>query len=68
MKKESIFKKILVGSGYLLLALVLTILIFILIVNSSSKENDSIVKAQDSESYFRNINPKFVVDFIERIY
>jgi len=68
MKKESIFKKILVGSGYLLLALVLTILIFILIVNSSSKENDSIVKAQDSESYFRNINPKFVVDFIDNEY
>lgn len=68
MKKESKFKKFCICIGYLLLILVCILGIYFLISASSSRENDNIVKAQDSETYFRNVNPNFVVDFVNNEY
>jgi hypothetical protein len=68
MKKESEFKKFLVCTGYFLIALFLVFSLFYLIVETSSKENSRIVQAADNNSYFRNENPSFTVDFINNEY
>ncbi len=68
MKKENIFKKFLICTTYLVLAILCILGIFFLIYHSSSRENDSIVRAQDSSTYLRSINPKFLVDFVNDEY
>lgn len=68
MKKKSAIKKILSCIGYVLIAIFLLASISILIQKSSSRENGSIVKAQDSDTYFKNSNPKFSVDFVNGEY
>ena len=68
MGKRGTLKKILIYTIYSLLALICIFFIFILIYNSSSRENDNIVKAQDSDSYFRSENPSFLVDFVNGEY
>lgn len=61
-------RKILVCTGYILLGGFLTFGIFLLIQKTSSRENGTIVQAKDSESYFRNVNPNFTIDFVNSEY
>lgn len=61
MSKKVIFKKVLICTKYLVLISLCILGIFFLIYETSAKESDNIVMAKDS--YFRNINPKFLVDF-----
>ncbi len=68
MKNMGSLKKILVCTMYFVLTLVCIIGIYILISKTSNKENDSIVQAQDSNTYFRNVNPKFLIDFVNNEY
>ena len=68
MKKENTFKKILVCTTYLVLAIVCILGVFFLIYKSSNRENDNIVRAQDSGTYLRSVNPKFLVDFVNDEY
>jgi hypothetical protein len=68
MKKENTFKKILVCTTYLVLAIVCIFGVFFLIYKSSNRENDNIVRAQDSGTYLRSVNPKFLVDFVNDEY
>lgn len=68
MRKESKLKKVVVCTAYLLLTIVGILSIFILISMTSNKVNDSIVRAQDSDMYFRNVNPRFLVDFVNNEY
>ncbi len=68
MKKENTLKKILVCTTYLVLALICILGVFFLIYKSSNRENDNIVRAQDSGTYLRSINPKFLVDFVNDEY
>lgn len=68
MKKKYTFKKVLICSGYLLIGIFLIFSIFFLIQKTSSKENGNIVQAIDNNSYFRNVNPKFSVDFVNGEY
>ncbi len=68
MKSERGLKKVLVCMGYFILLILCLFGMYVLISNSSDKENDRIVRAQDSNTYFRNINPKFVIDFVNNEY
>lgn len=68
MKKKYTLKKVLICSGYLLIGIFLIFSIFFLIQKTSSKENGNIVQAMDNNSYFRNVNPKFNVDFVNGEY
>lgn len=68
MKKKYTFKKVLICSGYLLIGIFLIFSIFFLVQKTSSRENGNIVKAQGGDTYFRNVNPKFSVDFIDGEY
>ena len=67
MDRKSV-KKTFQCIGYILLTVVCIVGIYILIVESSNKENDNIVQATDSSTYFRNINPRFVIDFVNGEY
>ena len=62
------FKKVLICIGYITLGIILTFGIFVLIQKSSSKDNSDIVQAYDSNTYFRNTNPNFTVDFLDNEY
>ncbi len=61
-------KKVLICIGYITLGIILTFGIFVLIQKSSSKDNSDIVQAYDSNTYFRNTNPNFTVDFVDNEY
>ncbi|MGI6423382.1 MAG: LamG domain-containing protein [Candidatus Dojkabacteria bacterium] len=67
MKKKK-FKKVLICSGYLFLGIFFFVLIFILINKTLRKENEDIIGVADSNTYFRNINPKFSIDFVDGEY
>ena len=47
--------------------IVCALCIYILVISFSQKENDSIVRA-DSNTYFRNENPNFNVEFVNGKY
>jgi len=68
MVKKYTFKKVLKCSGYLLIGIFLIFSIFFLIQKTSSKENGNIFKVQETGAYFRNVNPKFSVDFMDGEY
>jgi hypothetical protein len=68
MRKESRIKNVITCIGYIFLVLLLSFSILVLILKSSSRENASIVMAQDSDTYFRNVNPLFTVDFVNNEY
>jgi len=68
MKKGEKVKRVLVSLTYLLLSVVCIIGIYILISMTSNKQNDRIAYAQDSSTYLRNVNPKFLIDFVNNEY
>ena len=68
MSKKKKLKKILLSGGYLVLAILCIGVIYTLISLTSKKENDSIVRASESNENFTNINPNFVVDFVDGKY
>ncbi len=61
-------KRILLCGVYLLLSILCIGVIYTLISLTSKKVNDSIVKASESSETFTNINPNFVVDFVDGKY
>ncbi len=68
MSKSKRLKKILLCGVYLLLSILCIGVIYTLISLSSKKENDSIVRASEGSENFTNINPNFVVDFVDGKY
>jgi len=68
MSKKKKLKKILLSGGYLVLAILCIGVIYTLISLTSKKENNSIVRASESNEDFTNINPNFVVDFVDGKY
>jgi len=69
MKNESskTSRKVVIHILYVLVLIVCVIGVYILVISLSQKENDNIVKA-DSNTYFRNENPNFNVEFINGQY
>lgn len=65
MKKGEVLKKGIVNTLYILLFLILLAGIILLVSRSVYKENGNIVYAQ---GVYRNINPKFTVDFVNNTY
>lgn len=68
MSKSKGLKKILLCGVYLLLSILCIGVIYVLISKTSRKSNDSIVRASDGSSYFTNVNPNFIVDFVDGKY
>lgn len=67
MKKEYI-KNGIRFLGYFFLVAISLISIYVLIVRVVNKENDNIVQASQGGEYFKNINPRFVINFINGEY
>ena len=65
MKKGEVLKKGIVGTLYFLLFLILLAGVTLLVSGSVYRENGNIVNAQGG---YRNINPKFSIDFINNQY
>ena len=68
MSKSKGLKKILLCGVYLLLSILCIGVIFTLISLTNKKTNDSIVRASENSSEYTNINPNFVVDFVDGKY
>lgn len=68
MSKRKKLKKGILCGVYLLLSILCIGVIFTLISLTNKKTNDSIVRASEHSNEYTNINPNFVVDFVDGKY